>query len=123
MKSKIEVFAAAKTLSAAKNREDLTKDITAQQGIVTKLTKERDETADTAARVGKNVELENAIDELMQYAMAREIQDHTASQAEDLFNSIAKTLGSVGITVKDRASSISVADSLGSKKSFLTRLF
>ena len=123
MKSKIEVFAAAKTLSAAKNREDLTKDITAQQGIVTKLTKERDETADTAARVGKNVELENAIDELMQFAMAREILDHTASQAEDLFNSIAKTLGSVGITVKDRASSISVADSLGSKKSFLTRLF
>ncbi len=123
MKSKIEVFAAAKTLSAAKNREDLTKDITAQQGIVAKLTKERDETADTAARVGKNVELENAIDELMQYAMAREILDHTASQAEDLFNSIAKTLGSVGITVKDRASSISVADSLGSKKSFLTRLF
>ena len=125
MKTKLEVFAAAKTLSTNKSREDLTKDITAQQGIVNKITKERDETADTANRVAKNVELENATDELMQYAMAREIQDHTSHQAEDLFNAVAKTLGDVGITVKvDRASSVSLADRLGNNnKSFWTRLF
>src|ERR1700712_3011971 len=114
MKTKLEVFAAAKTLSSNKSREDLTKDITAQQGIVNKITKERDETGDTANRVAKNVELENATDELMQYAMAREIQDHTSHQAEDLFNAVAKTLGDVGITVKvDRASAVSLADRLG----------
>jgi hypothetical protein len=63
---------------------------------------------------------------VMQYAMAREIQDHTAHQAEDLFNAVAKTLGDVGITVKvDRASSVSLTDRLGNNcnKSFFSRLF
>ena len=41
MKTKLEVFAAAKTLSSNKSREDLTKDITAQQGIVNKITATR----------------------------------------------------------------------------------
>jgi hypothetical protein len=124
MNTKIEVFSTAKSLSTGKTHKELTDGITAQQGIVEKLTKERDESSDTAVRLAKNVELENAVDELMQYCMAREIHAHTSRQAEDLFDSVAKTLSGAGIAVKDRTSAVYVADRLGTGKSgFLTRLF
>src|SRR5262249_9687961 len=102
---------------------ELTDAITAQQGVVGKLTKERDETSDAAARLAKNVELEGAVDELMTYCMAREVFDHAARQAEELFDSVAKTLNSAGIMVRDRTSTVAGGARLGDCGGCFPRLF
>jgi hypothetical protein len=124
MKTKLEVFSAAKTLSTTTGREDLAKAVTEKQAIVAKLTKERDELTDSSARIVATAKVEAATDELMEVACAVELQDALCSQGEALFNRVAKTLSSAGITVRERTSTVSLIDQIrNSNKSFFSRLF
>ncbi len=102
MKSKLELFSTAKTLSTTTGREDLSKAVTEKQAIAAKI--------------------EAATDELMKVACAVELQDTLCSQGEALFDRVAKTLSSAGITVRERNSTVPLVDQIRNSKSFWTRL-
>ena len=124
MKTKVEVFGAAKTLSTATGREDLSKAVTEKQAIVAMFTKQRDELTDASARIAATAKVEAATDELMEVACAVELQDTLCLQGEALFDRVAKALSSAGITVRERTSTVPLIDQIrNSNKSFFSRLF